>query len=510
MASLSVTNNVVVRVALFICLHPSVPRRPFGFTFFVDILYQLPIFYPFSTVSRTQRHPNHLEPTQLRTHLANLNKMVKFIPKLELTLQRASDAQKAEIEELRAEVERLKVENVRLSKLAFGKQSNNNNHASKVLTTETPSSMPSYLRPTASSMNRAVKSITPEDSETVDDRAPMYVDGKLVRIKGKPRPHYTAPTQASLDKSGEANWGDWDSPSEEEKTLWKTYSNEQPTIEQTWVHYNCTRCNQLETAWKDESAHSLAARTRLDDAGVNFQQSAAACVSIPYRTQYRLLNSACRITQDVLWHHLREHWPSKQNNHCFEGPREVKLSRSELHNLIVGTDWCPNEHATSYLVRNAILDISDLRDTLAHPGQECLATVDALITRAQKLAVILLDEKRAMKLRKLRDELRITAEKAVAQTEETYYGNLGPYTPKGRQWALHHQRTFSGLIAAHKSKELWRHDPAPEIVKLAAWDWEVTNYGHAPGELNAEYVAAMESARARVTETGPATPPLGD
>lgn len=436
--------------------------------------------------------------------------MVKFIPKLELTLQRASDAQKAEIEELRAEVERLKAENVRLSKLAFGKQSNKNTHASKTTTIVDPSSTPSYLRPTASSMNRAVKSITPEDHETVDDRSPMYVDGKLVRIKGKPRPHYTAPTQASLDKSGEANWGDWDSPSEEEKTLWKTYSNEQPTIEQTWVHYDCTHCNQLETAWKDESAHSLAARSRLDDAGVSFQQSAAAWVNIPYRTQYRLLNSACRITQDVLWHHLREHWPSQQNFLCFEGPREVRLSRSELHNLIIGMDWCPNEHATSPTVRDAILDISELRNTLAHQNHNCLATVDALITRAQKLAVILLDDKRAMKLRRLRDELRINAVKAVAEIEETFYGNLGPYAPKGRQWALHHQRTFFGLVDAHKSKELWRYNPAPEIVKLAAWDWEFANYGRAPGELNAEYVAAMERASARVTETGPATPPPGD
>ena len=157
-----------------------------------------------------------------------------------------------------------------------------------------------------------------------------------------------------------------------------------------------------------------------------------------------------------------------------------------------------------------MLGVTDLRNTLAHQNRVSLHILDVFMTRAQKLAVVCMDEKRAMKLRRLRDELRMHAEQAVEDISEKFHGQWGPFQPKGRQWALHHQRTFHDLVSAYESKQLWRYDPAPDVVKLAAWEWDAENEHHELGQLNHEYVAAFEKANARLTETGRMTPLADD
>ena len=430
--------------------------------------------------------------------------MTKMVPSFEHTLKKRIEALEGELALACAENARLKSENTSLS-LALSKQSHKTALSSKKLTVESPSNTPSYLRPTVASTNRAVKPAVVEDSKAfVEDRSPMYIDGKLVVIN-KPRPHYELSTRAKGSYDG--IWGGVSTFNHEEKTRWVTYSRPvSPTPKLIRMRYECESCNKLEAAWEDQSAHSLAARSRLDDAEHMFQLSAAACVNIPYRKQHQLLHSAFTLCQDIIWHHLRKHCPNRQIAYCFEGPREVAFCRGELLGLIAGVNWGVS-HDMTFILTHAMVGVTDLRNTLAHQNRVSLAMVDVLITRAQKLAVVCMDEKRAMKLRRLRDELRMHAEKAVADINEKYHGTWGPFQPKGRQWPLHHQRTFHDLIEAHESKQRWRYDPAPEVVKMAAREWHAENHDRVLGSLNHEYIAALEKASACLTETGPMTPP---
>lgn len=66
---------------------------------------------------------------------------------------------------------------------------------------------------------------------------------------------------------------------------------------------------------------------------------------------------------------------------------------------------------------------------------------------------------------------------------------------------------FHDLIDAHKKRERSRYDPAPEVVKMAAWEWHAENRGRVLGSLNHEYIAAFERASARLIENGRMTPP---
>jgi len=376
--------------------------------------------------------------------------MPKIVPSFELQLKRKNEVLELENAQLRADIERQKIEIKRLSMLTYGKQLHKTALPSKKLTIETPSNTPSYLRPTAASIARAVKPAVVEEAiDTVDDRSRMYVDGKLVVVSAKPRPHYML-----AKGSARGNWG-WDLRDEEEKTLWVTYSRPaSPTTTTYQMRYECGSCNSLDLSWRDESAHSLAARSRLDDTLHKFQGSPAACVNIPYRTENRLLFSAFTIAQDIIWHHLRVHCPRRQIEHCFEGPREVRLCRGELLSLIAGVSWNLKNHAMTFTLKDAMVEVTDLRHTLAHQNRVSLHYLDVLIARVQKLAVVCMDEKRAFKVRRLRDELRTHAEKAVADIYEKYHGQWGPFRPEGRQWALHHQRTFHDLTCAYEKKEM--------------------------------------------------------
>ena len=430
--------------------------------------------------------------------------MTKYIPSFELTLNREINSLKAELAQLHAENEHLKTENARLTMQSFGKQPHKIAIPSKKLTVQSPSTSPSYAQPTVASTNRAKKPDVVEDSKVVvDDRSPMYVDGKLVVIN-KPRPLYMRRTRGRglWGARGDSMFGP------EDQTLWVTNPRpESPTTNTIRWHYDCENCNKLEIAWKDESAHSLAARSRLDDAEHKFQLSGAACVNLPYRKQHQYLQTAFKLAQDVIWHHLRKHCPDTQIQHCFEGPREVAFCRSELLGLIANVERSLKEHNMTYILTSTMVGVTALRNTLAHQNRVSLAYVDVLLTRVQKLAVVCLDEPRAIKLRRLRDTLRTQAEQAVVDISERFLGTWGPDNPERRQWALHQQRTFHDLINFHENKEFRRYKPAPEVVKMAAWEWHAEN-GHRPlGSLNYEYIDALEKASAGLVESRPMTPP---
>lgn len=449
-----------------------------------------------------------------RSEAGSQRNMVKLIPKHELTQQRVIDAQRAEIETLQAEIERLKIENARLSKSALGKP------LLKVtlprpLPANNASSTPSYLRPTAASISRIAKPLeATTDCDREDDRSHMYADGKLVRVGSVlPAPNYRFTTASSKGKGGPTIGGGWlHNPYIEGEMLWETHPAS-PKPKQKYAYYDCETCNELEAAWNDPGTQSLAVRSRLNDADHKFQDSPAAAVNVPFRVQSRLMHSGLVISQAVVYRHFRKHCPSTQHYHFPEGPREVGMCRGELQGILGTFDVdkiCVDDKDCgfkNYLARVTLLEVADLRNTIHHGNHETLVRVDVLLCRAQKLAVILMDEREAMKIRQLRDQLRQEAEKAMTEIETAFFGNWGPM-PQGREWALHHQRTFSDLISSSNNGwESWRYKQASKAVQLAALEWDYRYGNHKPGELNAEYLALKAKAAARITLGRSATPP---
>lgn len=279
-----------------------------------------------------------------------------------------------------------------------------------------------------------------------------------------------------------------------------------------WRHIHCETCNELEIRWADPTSRSLAVRSRLNDAGVNFKSSPESMVNIPFHLQHRFLGQALCIAQDVTYEALSKHWPHLVARSFLEGPRAVQFGWKELTALTgdmatspVKTDSGICERPTGIL-HTALHDMRQLRNTVCHGAHQHLRIVDVYLTRAQKLAVILGDEKSALKIRKLRDQLRIEAQKALAEIETVFLGSWGPMASP-TTWRIHHQRLFQQAVDDLACNARSEYDPLPEVVKLAAAEWHHKQGARRVGELDPEYIAAMTKAKAHVIDLRPASPP---
>lgn len=238
-----------------------------------------------------------------------------------------------------------------------------------------------------------------------------------------------------------------------------------------WIQ--CSKCDAFEAAEK-----SLATRSRLDDR--DFYSTPASECYIPISVQYRLCGMALRFAQQAAWHNLRRHWPKTQRMWYPEGPEEVRFGRSELeHVSISGDDYDINEHicGRSHPI-GPMVGVVDLRNRVAHPGRMTNRGLDYYLQLAQRLAVRLLDEPRALKIRKLRDTVQAEARKSLAEIEAV---DLLASLPCAEElkWALHHQRMFNRL-RSYDSNEV------PPAILRAAAAWS----GHfdGPGERATERV----------------------
>lgn len=97
-------------------------------------------------------------------------------------------------------------------------------------------------------------------------------------------------------------------------------------------------------------------------------------------------------------------------------------------------------------INSALFGVTELRNAVCHFGGRywnSVARYDRLLADSQTLLVRLQDERRALKIRRLRDELREQAEKSLAEVEAL--GNLValPYPLPVRPY--HHQRLLERM-----------------------------------------------------------------
>ena len=257
----------------------------------------------------------------------------------------------------------------------------------------------------------------------------------------------------------------------------------------------CSKCDWLDSINENQSSESLRARSRLSDD--SFYNTPASTCYVPFKLQGRLLRAALRLAQETLWNALREHWPHIQRSLYLEGPGEIRFGREELYQGF-GNETYPSRanemcgQPRSAIV-NHVLEVVYLRNAVCHPRHQATKDLDRIIKHAQGLAVVLQDESRATKIRRLRDGL----ERSAAKSYEEIKAGIGiAGLPFASPWPLHHQRLFETVrfdLRQGIGNEYC------EVIKQAAREWQLKHIR--PGEMDPAYLVNVEKAKSYVRTT---------
>lgn len=153
-----------------------------------------------------------------------------------------------------------------------------------------------------------------------------------------------------------------------------------------------------------------------------------------------------------------------------DGPHLVRLGRNELLSWMGEyPDPCMGRNgSTAYQIRRALLDVVPLRNAISHPSSGYFRSprrIEALLKSAQEVAVILVDERRAFELRKLRDELCDEANRSVQDIVDLYHLTLQPHGPK-LQFKYHHEAMFIDII--HSRYNIYYDEQVQAIASVWA------------------------------------------
>ncbi|KAK3712773.1 hypothetical protein LTR37_008863 [Vermiconidia calcicola] len=422
---------------------------------------------------------------------------MKLIESRTRTLKVENEALKRQVEELQAEMQKLR-EKYKRSWLHT--RSHRSSIGASTLETEVgPTSGPtkSYLRPTKASSSR---SATVDEQSRAAPETPIAGNG-VQYDNGKLKPHFVKPGLRSSIQAGAKI-----KTSPRDRTIRKTpglLSNSgskeagnvstSPSNEDD--RRSCTRCDWIDRSAEYTSDDSLESRSRLRDD--NFYGTPVSACFVPFKLQTRLLKAALRLAQETLWTALREHWPHIQPSRYLEGPEQVKFGREELSGAF-GNEEYPQEanemcgHPRGTVI-HYVLDVVYLRNAVCHPGHHTPQELDRLIGRSQGLAVILQDERRAFKTRMLRDQLQAETLKAF-QEIKAYVGLAS--LPFAKPWPIYQQHFLDSLrLDRHCS---WEAE-YPEVVKRAAREWKLKYIR--PGEMDPRYLANVEKAKSFMRAT---------
>ncbi|KAK4618344.1 hypothetical protein CLAFUW4_11883 [Fulvia fulva] len=250
-----------------------------------------------------------------------------------------------------------------------------------------------------------------------------------------------------------------------------------------------------------EKDDSLESRSRLRDDDF-YTANPAGKVCLPSQTQRYYLRKAYSLAQGALWHALRDHWPRAQRQYYLEEPDQVRFGNSELEHCF-GNSYCPSQQngmcgLPPAITLATIYSVIDLRNAVCHPTPGVTQHIDRLMQRAQDLTVTLLDETRAMRVRRLRDDIQKDATRGLDDIAA-----LEPlsWLPDTTSWALHHQIYFQQILTDLKRGDnsfgpsSVKHDPAA-VRAARSWGMRCSS----PREDDSRYVAVMAKKAAYVRE----------
>ncbi|KAK5694764.1 hypothetical protein LTR97_009354 [Elasticomyces elasticus] len=285
--------------------------------------------------------------------------------------------------------------------------------------------------------------------------------------------------------------------------------NEQPTSPtESWAvlesepgYYYCVTCTRYKRDWDDTSDIALSERSRLHDRDFysdcrSCTGSAATLCNLPYKYQQQVLKNGLRLAQEIVWCALRHHFPEWQLRVFPESPQEVRFGREE-----VAADFPDFEdalrlrHDSLYSLLSCVTDIISLRNAVAHPGRHSGAGLDNLIEKVQTLAVHVGDERRAFKIRALRDDIQGMLKRMLAEIEAFEPLAGLPYAPP---WPVHHQVLLHQVTSTYDSCDGSSNEWAtiPPVLKRAAMVWRENSYR--VGQLGPDFGLRVAAAKAAV------------
>ncbi|KAK4896875.1 hypothetical protein LTR27_005122 [Elasticomyces elasticus] len=272
-----------------------------------------------------------------------------------------------------------------------------------------------------------------------------------------------------------------------------------PEPEPGW--YYCVMCTSYKRDWDDTSDNALSERSRLHDRDFysncrSCTGSAATLCNLPYKYQQQVLKNALRLAQEVVWCALRHHFPEWQLRVFPESPQEVRFGREE-----VAADFPDFEdalrlrHDSLNSLLSCITDIISLRNAVAHPGRHSGAGLDNLIEKVQTLAVHVGDERRAFKIRALRDDIQSMLKGMLAEIEAFEPLAGLPYAPP---WPVHHQVLLHQVASKYDSCDWSSNEWAiiSPVLKRTAMVWRENSYR--VGQLGPDFGLRVAAAKEAV------------
>ena len=350
-----------------------------------------------------------------------------------------------------------------------------------------------YLRPTAASLKRALHGGESEKCQHVaiiQGVHYVYEDGVIVssKVRIDDRSSFREPgflrntessrmkTRAKYDTSCQGTG--WDEDDEyisysagETLVLWGG-----PTDEGLKQHEESPSSGGPGDIILEDESESLETRCRLRDN--SWLSGPSGQVYVRSNTAYRFLCQAFRLAQETFREAAREHWPQVfESAGLREGPQEVLFGWTELEKTFYIHDTTKFSIKTSrwHDIWDAMLDMVEVRNSVAHFGGRYWndnETYDRLLANCQRLAVRVYDERRAFKIREIRDKLRKEADRTLQSIERLSWLDALPYA---RPWEYHHERAFrrargpADLCGAYE-------EHVPQGIRRGAdiWSWKTS------------------------------------
>ncbi|KAK3377564.1 hypothetical protein B0H63DRAFT_524852 [Podospora didyma] len=168
-----------------------------------------------------------------------------------------------------------------------------------------------------------------------------------------------------------------------------------------------------------------------------------------------MLRRAHSIARESFWHAAKVRWPKMWEAHFKDGPGLVKTGYSELE-LYTGTwSWARE-------IKRELEAFSQLRNCVCHPrALDRPRQYEIYLTIAHRLVVKLDDERRAMKIRKLRDTLRREAERTLDDLRARAHLAETPLSGSV-EWKIQHERLLSSICSQTDTSNYH-----PDVVRAA-------------------------------------------
>ncbi|KAI0401995.1 hypothetical protein F4802DRAFT_600521 [Xylaria palmicola] len=249
---------------------------------------------------------------------------------------------------------------------------------------------------------------------------------------------------------------DWSTPSG-----WSTPFNENPGLDLEEL-----RLQLPATVDTQPSEPSLEEKTRLND-WLDFGEE--IIVRIRSRAGLDFLLRAADITRNAIFDVGRSGVMGWRDSYFYDGPHVVLLGRDEMNRW---TDPLDTSRETfngykAYEIHDALLNVVHLRNAISHPHSSELGhpeTLDRLLQWAQDAVIKLGDEKRALEIRGIRDDLVAEAKTSLRDIQDLYHLAAQPFC-EAIEVEWHHERML--LLAQTHYQRGYTKGNCMELVTIA-------------------------------------------